>query len=201
METQLRRGPRQPELGLPPSVSRRCCRAEAPPELNPSQGSAEVARAAGGPLCGLAVFREPRGWKGTPRSVASAGIWPLAPARGCWAGRFLPLLALATSGQWALPAPPRFKRLSRCPARPGAVARGRGAAGPAATSLHQPNLGSRGGRGGHLSPGCPSSASERGRRGMNEMGKPAAAPAKWGRGAGALEEGSPSPASRRDCSL
>lgn len=160
-----------PSLRLPPLPGGGLLR-----KLNPGQGSTEVARAADGPLCGLAVFREPRGWQGTPWSVASAGVRPLAPVPGCWAGRSRPLLALATSGQWSLPAPPRFQGLSRCPARPGAPGGGRGLqdrghhAPPAQLGLtrraRRPLV----------------RASERGRRGMKEMGKTISSQAGPGRG-------------------
>lgn len=143
METQLRRGPGQPELGLPPSVSPRL------PGAGGSSGNglglgerrgglAGAGRrwGADGPLCGVAVSREPGGWKRTPRSAARQESWPLDGARGRRAGRSLPLSALATSGQSALPLwvpagrlRPRLKGLSRCLARRGAIGRGPGRRG------------------------------------------------------------------------
>lgn len=62
-----------------------------------------------------------------------ASVWPLDRERGHWAGRCLLLLALATSGQSALPLwvpagqlRPRLKGLSRCLAWRGAIGQGPG---------------------------------------------------------------------------
>lgn len=146
METQLRRGPGQPELGLPPSVSLRLPGAGGSSGNGLGLGEQRLRRQHGtlsgrgrvfvplgcfpgatrmegdAQVCGEGRRLAPRPGAGTPgravfTTLVLGNFWPIGPA------------PLGPSGRLS----PRPKGLSRCLARRGAIGRGSGGAAAATT--------------------------------------------------------------------
>lgn len=197
METQLRRGPGQPELGLPPSVSLRLpgsgCSSGNGLGLGEQRGCAASAGRCPGAdrsLCRWAVFPESRGWKGSPGLRRGQASGPQT-----WCGDAGPG-SLYHSRPWQLlanrpmpsgsqrPAEPQAQRVKQVPrpARrywPRVGRRGRGYHAPPSPSC-VPAAGAAASR----SPSCQARAFTRGakKRRENEMGETNSNTSKASRG-------------------
>lgn len=153
--------------GRGPGRRRAFVRAGCFPRATRMEGDSQVCgwcrRLAPGPCAGL------RGWS-VPVALGLGNFWPMGPAG-----------TAQVQGVERVPRPAR-----RC-------CRRTGAAGPAATSLHQPNLGSRGGRGAATWPPAagpaPRSAGDRGER----DGETSSSTSKVGPGCGSARGGQPEP--------
>lgn len=127
-----------------------------------------------------------QGWA-VSAALGLGNFWPIGPA------------PLGPSR----PAAPQAQRVKQVPRPARRYWPRAGAARPRPPRSAEPNLGSRGGRGGHSSPGCRARALAHGERkgGEKEMGKPTAAAAKRVGGGSAREERGSSPLSRRGWTL